>query len=219
MSPLARFLHELLYEGRISLHAPPAEADDPDARKVLRRAHAEYVLTIAGLPLPLDEKTALAAAGLLHHAAWYFLNPGLAIAAAEKSLRMPAPPARPEHHLSADLVLRFVPALQRRAQALLPNDPLPQALEHTLRHWPLSGVLADIVDPPLTPVDFGPHPGPNFLYAERLAQHERPGWFPLGPGMQYVELVWHDLGKDVTLLPALRGVAAELREGEDGSKP
>jgi hypothetical protein len=91
------------------------------------------------------------------------------------------------------------------------NDALPVALEHTLRQWPLSGVLADIVEPPLTPVEFGGHAGLHFLYAERLAEHERPGWFPAGQGMQYVELVWQHLGKDVSVLSALEEVAQELR--------
>ena len=111
---------------------------------------------------------------MLQHAAWYFLNPGLPIAAAAKTLCMPSAPATPEQHFSADLVLRFVLTLQRRAQAMLPNDELPRALTQTLRQWPLSGVLADIMDPPLTAVDFGAHPGLNFLYAERLAAQERP---------------------------------------------
>ena len=113
---------------------------------------------------------------------------------------MPMAPRTPEQHLSGDLVLRLLPALHRRAKALLHGDVLPTQLEDVLRQWPLSGVLADIVEPPTTPIDFGTHPGLNFLYAERLAQHERVGWFPSGPGMQYVELVWQQLGRDVSLL-------------------
>ncbi len=202
MATLASFLHDVLHEGRIHLHAAPADADDPEALAVLRRAFDAYCLSVAGPMLPLDETTALAAGRLLAWAAWYYLNPDLPIDAPEKVLCMPMRPTKAEQHLSADVILRFVPTLHRRAEALMQNDVLPLTLEKTLREWPLSGVLADIVDSPLTPVDFGAHAGLNFLYAERLAEHERVGWFPLGCGMQYVELVWSQLGKDASMLLA-----------------
>jgi hypothetical protein len=202
MAGLASFLHDVLIDGRIHLQAKPATANDPEASAVLRRAYDTYCLSIAGPTLPLDERTALAAGRLLEWAAWYFLNPGLAIESA-KTLAMPGTPTGPEEHLSADLVLRYLPTLHRRARALMQNDELPAALEKTLREWPLSGVLADIAEEPLTPVDFGKHAGLNFLYAERLAQHERAGWFPQGLGLEYVELVWSQLGKDTATLAAL----------------
>jgi hypothetical protein len=211
MPALATFLQQLLFEGRISLHAPP-DVDDAGAAVILRQAYDAYVLSLAGPALTFDAQIALSAGRLVLAASWYFLNPGLLIEEPKKTLSMPSPPAKPEDHLSADLVLRFLPTLHRRAKSLMPNDPLPQALEQMLRQWPLSGVLADIDDPPLTPVDFGEHAGLQFLYAERLAQHERPGWFPAGRGIQYVELVWQQLGKDVSVLPALQEVAEEIRK-------
>jgi MoxR-vWA-beta-propeller ternary system domain bpX4 len=188
MSDLARFLHGVVTDGSAQLQAPPLDGDDADARVVLRRAYDVYALSLAGPALPLDEEIALAAAHLLERASWYLLNSNLPIDDARR-LAMPAPPRTPEQHLSADLVLRYLPALYRRAAAMLPGDVLPQVLEKALRDWPLSGVLADILEPPLTPVDFGNHAGLNFLYAERLAEHDRPDWHPLGRGAEYVELV------------------------------
>ena len=202
MATLATFLHDVLHEGRIHLHAAPADADDPGALAVLRQAYDAYCLSVAGPMLPFDGAPALAAGRLLAWAAWYSLNPDVPIETPEKVLCMPMWPTKAEQHLSADVILRFVPTLHRRAKVLMQNDVLPLTLEKTLREWPLSGVFADIVDSPLTPVDFGAHAGLNFLYAERLAKHERVGWFPLGCGMQYVELVWSQLGKDVSMLPA-----------------
>ena len=210
MTTLANFLHDVMFEGRIRFDAAPTDAADAAAPVMLRRAYDAYALTIAGPTLPLHEATALAAAQLLLRSAWYFLNPGLLIEAPEKILFMPNLPTGLEHHLSADLTLRFLPALYHRAKALMPNDVLPTALDRILRQWPLSGVLAEIVEPPLTPADFGAHAGLHFLYAERLAEHERPGWFPRGHGMQYVELVWQQLGKDVSVLPALAELAQEM---------
>lgn len=203
MSTLADFLHDVLFDGRIHLRTQPADGDDPEAPEVLRHAYDLYSLSIAGPRLPLDEKVALSAARLLQWSAWYFLNPEVPIAAPDKILCMPMVPTTPEEHVSADLTLRFVPTLYRRAKAVMQNDVLPIALERVLREWPLSGVLADIVEPPLTSVDFGAHAGVNFLYAERLAEHERAGWYPLGVGMEYVELVWTQLGRDVSVLAAL----------------
>ena len=211
MATLASFLQEVLVDGRIAMHEPPANREEPEALAVLRRAHASDALTIAGPALPLDEPTALAAGRLLQWSAWYLLNPHLPI---EPRLAMHAPPKSPEQHLSADLTLRFLATLHRRAKALGQNDALPIALERILREWPFSGVVADIVEPPLTPIDFGKHPGLNFLYAERLAEHVRAGWLPRGIGMEYVELVWIELGKDVSTLPALLEASQELMEQE-----
>jgi hypothetical protein len=68
-----------------------------------------------------------------------------------------------------------------------------------LRRWPLSGVLADIEQGPLTALDFSGHAGLLLLYAERLARHERPTWFPTGAAKEYLELVWTELGEDRSL--------------------
>jgi len=196
---MAHFLDDLLIDGRIVMSSPPSESDDQVALTVLRRAYETDALSIAGPVLALDETIALAAARLLQWSAWYFLHPGLTM----ETLRMPNLPTVPEHHLSGDLCLRFLPTLYRRARTLMPNDTLPSLLQQTLREWPLSGVLSDIVEPPLTPIDFGQHPGLNFRYAERLAKHERAAWVPQGHALQYVELVWHELGKKAPALPAI----------------
>jgi len=122
---------------------------------------------------------------------------------------MPGAPDAPAAHLSADLVLRFLPQVHRRARALDPADPLVMILERVLRQWPLSGVLADVLEGPVTPPDFGGHAGLLFLYAERLARHEKPAWLPTGPGREYAEVVWAELGKDATLLRQAGGAQRE----------
>jgi hypothetical protein len=132
---------------------------------------------------------------------------------------MPLTPTTPAQHLSADLIFRFLPALQRRAQALLTTDVLPEALAKVLRLWPLSGVLSDLADGPLSPTDFGGHPGLALLYAERLARHERPAWFPTGSSLAYVELVWQELGKDIARLPHLQEVAREITADDPKETP
>ena len=69
-------------------------------------------------------------------------------------------------------------------------------------------VTNEVADPPLTPPDFGGHPGQRLLYAERLAQHEKPGWFPTGTAIEAVELVWQQLGRDTRVLPLAQQSAA-----------
>lgn len=211
MSDLAVFVQELLDEGRLRLRAAPAADRADDAVPILQEAYTLHALTVAGPPLPFDAETALTAARLLHRAAWLLLHPGESIGEAA-ALRMPAAPSRPEQHLSADLLLRYMPTLQRRARALLPSDEVTIALEQILRDWPLSGVLSDLKDAPRGALDFGGHAGLQLLYAERLARHERPAWFPAGASLARVELVWQALGRDPAQAVALGRVARELTE-------
>jgi hypothetical protein len=112
------------------------------------------------------------------------------------------------------LLLRYVPAVHRRARALRPDDELAEALANLLRRWPLSGVLGDIDDGPLTPTDFAGHPGLCLLFAERLAHHEKAAWYPTGKAIEAVALVWHDLGRDTTTLAMAQQLASELVNDE-----
>jgi hypothetical protein len=192
------FLNVLLSEGRIALAAPVVfdRASEAEAGGLLERAFAEHRLGVAGPLLAFDRAVALAAAKLIAESAWLLVN-GQTVAA---EATMPEPKT-PSQHLSADLLLRYVPALHRRARSLnLADNPLADRLADVLRRWPLSGVLGDITEGPLTPPDFGGHPGLCMLYAERLAGHFKPAWLPTGAGRQYVELVWTELGRDVGLL-------------------
>ena len=198
MSELASFLQRTLYEGRILLRQAPTRGDDAAAGPLLEKAYRAHALSVAGPAVPFEPAVALAAGRVLQAAAWYLLNQGAELD--EAALRMPYAPTRPEHHLSADLVFRFLPVLHRRARALMANDPLPEHLATLLRRWPLSGVLSDVIEEPLTPPDFG-HAGLQMLYAERLARHDRPAWLPPPAGLPYVELVWQQLGKDTARLP------------------
>jgi hypothetical protein len=211
MSPFADFLRVLLHEGRAVLRAVPAPEQGPgDVAAVLREAYASHRLQLASPPVALDLETALAAGALAWYACWFLVSRAQPEADLEKLLVLPGPPRSPAQHLSADLVLRLLPAVYRRARALDPADRLPALLADVFRRWPLSGVLADVEEGPLTPLDFGGHRGLLFLYAERLAAHEKSAWVPAGPGAEYVELVWRDLGRDATaLLAAAHGEGGE----------
>jgi hypothetical protein len=215
MSPFAQFLRGLLSEGRAVLRGepgPPA-GPDPEAEAVLREAFAAHRLRVAGPLLDIHIETAVAAGLLAWRACWFLVSHAAPDEELEKLLVLPGPPRSPAQHLSADLVLRLLPAVHRRARALNPADRLPVLLAEVFRRWPLSGVLSDVGEGPLTPPDFGGHPGLLLLYAERLADHEKPAWVPGGgPAAGYVEMVWAERGRDAS---ALLAAAAAGAAGEE----
>jgi hypothetical protein len=208
MAILTTFLHGVLEAGRVILREPLPPQADPDAPAALAEAYRLHALTVAGPPVPLDALVAMAAARVLYQAAWYLLHPNEPVDGAQ--LQMPADPRTASNHLSADLLLRYVPAVYRRGRAMRPDDELAAALANLLRRWPLSGVLAELEDGPLVATDFDGHPGLCLLYAERLAQHKKASWFPTSKAIEAVELVWHDLGRDTTTLPMAQQAASEL---------
>jgi hypothetical protein len=223
MSALVEFLRILLEEGRVMLRDPPqpGKARDATAADLLRRAYATHRLAVAGPPIEYAEATALAAGELVRQACWFLVSHDQPAAELDRRLVMPAAPRSPADHLSADLVLRYLPQVHRRARAIDPADRLTTLLEAVLRRWPLSGVLSAVDERPEGPLDFGGHRGLQMLYAERLAQNEKPAWVPEGPGFEYVELVWADLGNDVGALVRGRQTAAaqgKLEEGDDAGE-
>jgi MoxR-vWA-beta-propeller ternary system domain bpX4 len=151
---------------------------------------------VAGPPPPFDPDAAASAAGRVWCACWFLLHRADEPDTVEKALVM-TPPMNASQHLSADLTLRFLPQVHRRARALAAADPMTACLGRLLREWPLSGVLSDVSEPPLTPPEFDGHKGLLMLYAERLAANVKPAWLPTGSGLPYVELAFADRGLTV----------------------
>jgi hypothetical protein len=193
MDCLAEFLQSLLYEGRVVFHQRPIPAASAGAVAVLERAYAAYRLEVAGALIPFDAAVAVAAAELVRQASWALVNHDARPEQLEQLLTMSLAPTLPAHHLSADLLFRFLPQIRRRARAFDPADVLPVLLEKVLRRWPLSGVLAALDEGPGAPLDLGGHPGLRLLYAERLAAHEATAWIPEGD--ESLERVRHGLGR------------------------
>jgi hypothetical protein len=205
MSSLASFLESLFREGTVVLRERPVPAADnqSDALDLLTQTYARYRLEVAGPPVPFDAASALAAAKLLQQACWFLFSHSDREEEAERRLVMPGPPATAAQHLSADLVLRYLPQVRRRARAAAADDVLAVRLAAVLRQWPLSGVLSDMQEEPTTSLEFDGHYGLQMLYAERLAHNEKPAWMPPpGATREVVELVFAGLGKTV---PAAEG--------------
>jgi hypothetical protein len=206
MTPFHEFLTQLLDQGKIVFRSATAPRDrpSPPAIATLAEAFEVYSLAVAGPRIAFDPATACAAADFLRQSSWALVNHDEHMTDLEKRLTMPGSPLTPSQHLSADLTLRYLPQVLRRARGLDPVDPLVVRLANVLRQWPLSGVLSDVEDGPVGPLQFGEHPGLMLLYAERLIDHDRPSWRPdrRGPAWDYYELVLQEHGQSV---PAANG--------------
>jgi hypothetical protein len=194
MDAFEAFVTRLLHEGSIVFQARPEPPEEGVARgaRALAEAYEVYRLDVAGSPPPFRAEVACAAAEVVRQASWAVVNRDERVTDLERKVAFGRVPEEPGDHLSADLVLRFLPQVYRRAKAIDSSDPLVAMLAKILRDWPLSGVLADIESPPAHPeaLDFGGHPGLMLLYAERLADHDRPAWRPKpGKALDYFDLV------------------------------
>jgi hypothetical protein len=200
MAEMREFLEQLLNDGKMQFSERPESAREPEPAvlTLLEKAYSSYRLEIAGPPIPFEAKTAWSAAELVRQAGWFLVSHDEPEPELESRLQLAGPPATAAQHLSADVTLRYLPQVHRRAQALSPDDLLVKKLTTILRQWPLSGVLADIEEEPLGPLDFDGHAGLCLLYAERLACHEKPAWQPRGPALEYVRWVWQELGKELS---------------------
>ncbi len=202
------FLTQLLDHGRIVFCSATAPRDRPSPRaiSILANAFELRCLSVAGPDISFDLEVACAAAELVRQAAWSLVCHDDRVADLEKRLTMPLNPSTPSHHLSADLLLRYLPQFVRRARGFDPSDPLIGLLATILRKWPLSGVLSDVREGPTVRPDFSGHPGLLLLYAERLIGNDRPSWRPAAPSKawDYYELALEEHGQSQPAAPVGR---------------
>ena len=192
MTPFHEFLTELFDKGKIVFRAAPRDRPSPSGRRGpgggVRGPSASPWPVRASRSTPRSPARRPSSSGRRR---WALVNRDDRMTDLVKRLKMPGSPLTPSHHLSADLTLRYLPQVLRRARGLDPSDPLVAQLANVLRTWPLSGVLSDVEEGPLVPLDFGGHPGLMLLYAERLVGNDRPCWRPItnGPSWDHYELV------------------------------
>jgi hypothetical protein len=221
MSSLAAFLQHLFTEGEAVLRERPVAhaAGDTAARDLLAQAYQTYLLEVAGLPIPIDAATAALAAECVRQSCWYLVRHDEPAEQLTQRVVMPGHPNSAAEHLSADLMLRFLPQIHQRSRALSADDPLPALLADILRRWPLSGVLGDLPEGPARPINFHGHHGLMLLYAERLVEHAKPAWIPEGEALQYVELIFEQQGRNLPSLyqEAHAAAAARGKDGDDNA--
>ena len=188
---LAQWLQTLFDEGEVVFHGPPEAASGrrSDAVDVVAAAFAIRRLEISGPLLDFDEDVALAAAKYTQMVCWYLVHRDADAAEVARHVARPGLPRTASEHLSADVTLRYVAQLHRRARAIAPEDVLTKSLVDVLRAWPLSGVLSEVDEAPSSGLDFGGHDGLQMLYAERFVGHAPDSWRPQGRTGEYVDLV------------------------------
>lgn len=190
MNWLAELLPPLLYEGRLVFRqCPRTDATSHEAIRLLEAAFNAYRLDLAGRAIEFDAGTAVEAGSVLIRASWALVNHDTPSAEIVRWVAMSHPPTTPAHHLTADLLFRFLPQIRHRALATRTSDPLAVQIEALLRRWPLSGVLANLELGPDKPPELCGHPGLMRLYAERWARHQNPNWRPDEALNDYVDLV------------------------------
>jgi len=195
VSPFVAFLGRLLHEGVLAIAERPRLVSTESSTVIdfLRTEYDLHALSVAGTPPPFHAATALVAAECIADACWFLLSRDEPPEAVASALDRPSPPANA--HLTADVLFRFLPQIHARARAIRPDDVLTRSLATLLRRFPLSGVLSDIGDEPLAPLDFDGHAGVQLLYAERLAVHVKRAWVPTaGAAREHVELVSAERG-------------------------
>jgi hypothetical protein len=187
---LLPFVRQLLQQGSARLSAPPhLHLNERDAVvEDLRAAFDDHMLDVAGPPLAFAPAVALRAVEWAARACWLLLHRGESPEEIDRALPVLVPGPDAADHASGDVVYRLLAGVHRRARAADPRDALAPRLEEHLRRWPLSGILADIDAPPLTPVELGGHPGLLLLYAERFAARPRSAWLVEGPAREYLDL-------------------------------
>jgi len=199
---LNHWLDRVLYYGEsvLSEPLPHDPSSDQDAAALLARAFERHRLEVAGPPLEFDPTIALAAARCLADACWNLVTPE----PTEGEVFSPGEPNSAAAHLSADVTLRFLPAVYARAFAHHADGSLVKNLATILRTWPLSGVLAKLDEPPITEPTFNNHAGLQLLYAERLADHMNPNWVPRDPAVkERIQLVLYERGRRLSLANSL----------------
>jgi len=219
MNTLPEFLHDLLWQGEAHFHERPPVQVSPkeqgEAAALLEQAFAVHRLEVAGPVIAFDRDTAVKAGELVRQAAWLLVDRSVPETELGKALQALPPPVSPAQHLSGDLVLRFLPAILRRAKVRGPEDVLTIFLTDILRTWPLTGVLSDVEEAPRTGLDFSSHSGLLLLYAERLARNAKRNWMPPPEAFEFVELVWKEEQRDPALLELLRQGTARTKTDQE----
>ena len=134
MTPFHEFLTQLFDQGKIVFRdAPRAIGPRRRPSRSWPAAFETYSLAVAGPRIAFDPEIACAAAEFLRQASWALVNRDERMTDLEKRLKMPGSPLTPSQHLSADLTMRYLPQVLRRARGLDPSDPLVARIANVLR--------------------------------------------------------------------------------------
>ncbi len=198
MPAFVDWLARVLEAGESVQDEPPVVPPRREVTAFLEKAYWLHAADVGGPPIAFDSETAHLAAATLADACWRLVTPDPDASLPKNHLGLPRSPSS---HLAADLTLRFLPSVYRRAKPRGDTDAFVVWVVEILRTWPLSGVVAQPPGGPAS-LDFGGHPGLALLYAERLVECPTAAWVPRdGVNREQVERVFHQRGMPVPVLP------------------
>jgi hypothetical protein len=149
---LSNFIEELIQKGIVTVAAEVIPFEPQDVRNTetaLLQYHANDSLNMPGTAPAFDAAAALWAANYLYRAIQLTMLRNLDEDAVRGLLTPFQGQVTSEAVYSADLSLRYLPALLDLAKGLSPNDVLVVLLKQTAKDWPYSSVgmeLADDID-------------------------------------------------------------------------
>ncbi|WP_020469904.1 hypothetical protein [Zavarzinella formosa] len=196
----ADFYRHLFQTGEAVLYDRPDESPvpDEDTANLLRTRFMQRRADLAGSLIDFDLPAAWSAARFTALGCWFLTSREEPESELKRLLADAPKPRTAAEHLSADLTLRYLVTVHRRAESLHVDDPLTIRLREVLRECPLTGAMAGELDPPTGDMTLGGHAGLRMLYAERLMGAFKSGWWPEdGPICEMAELVFQQAGRAI----------------------
>lgn len=171
---LSTFLQELLNEGRVTVAGEINAFDSRDTEQALAAIRNYYdtdVLEMPGVAPDFDGEAALWAAKYLYTCIQLTVLRDLDEEEVKKHLDDFQGEITPAAVYSADLLLRYLPAVFDLARGLAPGDILVELMKHTSFQWPFSSVGIRLgKEPDLSAVLA--HPSLKCAYIDRIIKQK-----------------------------------------------
>jgi len=171
---LAAFIESLLSEGKVivdSKLAPFAKDDLQASGELLKNYYQEDIIEMRGSAPPFSEKAAVWAAQYFYYAVHLTVIRDADEGIIKEKLLPFDEMIMPAEMYSADLILRYLPALFELAKGLAPADILVTTLEKTATDWPFSSVGIEISDFSYSEIIFS-NTCLAYTYADRIIKHK-----------------------------------------------
>jgi len=138
---LSNFIQQLLSQGTVPVRPGIITfepADEKEALKILQRYYSEDMLEMPRTAPAFNEAAAIWAAKYFYTAVQLTVVRDEADTVVNEKLQPFTGAITADVIYSADLILRYLPALLQLAKGLSPADVLVSALEQTAANWPFS---------------------------------------------------------------------------------
>jgi len=138
---LSNFIQQLLSQGTVPVRPGIIAfepADEKETLKILQRYYSEDILEMPGTAPAFNEAAAVWAAEYFYTAVQLTVVRDEADTVVNEKLQPFTGAITADVIYSADLILRYLPALLQLAKGLSPADVLVSALEQTAANWPFS---------------------------------------------------------------------------------